>query len=200
MRKINLTKGLKKSKLLRVRIKIKSRYDMIYAWEAKDAYKFKTSVYDRLDALKGLRIKESKSLNTSPSLVSTDKFNKTEIYLHPTEFVGYASKADIKRIEKILSSADCVSSFTTEVEQVYDLDDDQYRELLSENIDKIIELVKEAHDKKSPYAFVSFAFDFAKVNRVPRVGDHDAGYSSIDCDINFINNCLMPIIKKCALA
>lgn len=200
MKKINLTKGLKKSKLLRVRIDINSRYDMIYAWEAEDAYKFKTSVYDRLDALKGLRIKESEDLFTSPSLVSTNRFDKTEIYLHPKEFVGYASKADIKRIEKILSEASCVSGFTTEVEQVYDLDDDEYRELLSENIDKIIELVNEVPNKESPYAFVNFAFDFAKYNRVDRVGDHTGGYCSTDCDIYFINTCLLPIIKKCSLA
>ena len=200
MKKINLTKGLKKSNSLKVRIDIDSKYDMLRAWSPEDAYEFDREVYLRLDFLKGLKVKESTSLNTSPTLVSTDRFNKTNVYLHPMEFTGYATKADIKKIEKVLSEATCVKGFKTETEKVYDLDDDEYRALLSENIDKIVKLIKEEiPDVNSKYAFVNFAFDFAKVNRVPRVGDHDAGYSSLDCDIIFINNCLLPIIKKCAL-
>lgn len=200
MKKINLTKGLKKSNLLKVRIEVNSKYDFLRAWSPKDADEFNREVYLQLDFLKGLKVKQSTSLNTSPTLVSTDKFNKTEIYLHPMEFTGYATKTDIKKIEKVLSEANCVKGFKTETEKVYDLDDDEYRALLSENIDKIVKLIKEEiPDVNSKYAFVNFAFDFAKVNRVPRVGDHDAGYCSDDCDINFINSCLIPIVKKCSL-
>lgn len=176
---LNLTKDLEIAKEKRVHIHLNSDYKWGRGWTEEESKRFDNEV---LSAFKeaGYTVKEEKSSFSSPTL--TKGGSRLNIYMHPMDFSGYATQEEIDEILEILSSCECVSVRDVLTEDIYDLNNWEYKNLLAKNAKEILVLAKEAKKKRR---LSEFAFDFAKSHRVPRYGDSGA-LTSDDVDISFI--------------
>lgn len=198
MRKINLTKGLKKSKYKKFSIYIKGLYEWGNGIVAPERnISIINGLYNRIGQLENCYVKPGDNFGGCPVLLGMGITDETNVYLHPMEFTGYATDSTIKKLEKILSSSENVESIETTKEEVYDCDDDDYRKVLTEHVEEISQLFNEYRDSMSDkeYAYSSFPFDFVRENRFERV-NAPIGISSLDCDIRFLTDCLLPMIDR----
>lgn len=115
----------------------------------------------------------------------------TDLYLHPMEFSGYATKETVSAIVKILTPlAPTVFVKDVRIDRAphYELNDQQYAALLAENICGIRDFIQALPKSLDP------GEEFAQTCRLHRVGDH-AGLSSLDVDWQFVNNAAIMLDK-----
>jgi len=132
-------------------------------------------------------------------LLKADKygFDKTDIFVHPMELVGYATEGFIREITDFINqNALCIekgiSADANVIRDVSSLSDKEYRELLISHSKEIVEAVKNEIANCQPkdvYNFVKsgFGMDFAREARIDRVGDK-SGIGANDTDVMVVNN------------
>ncbi len=166
-----------------VHIKITSDYQWGSGWTAMQAKRFEDIVYPKLEEA-GYVLHFPKDSFGCPTLTNPD--NKMDLYLHPMEFTGYATKEDTEKIIAILR--DCSEAvYETSLlyaNKVYDISDEEYKQILEDNKDRIINHIQSIPDYKK-YLYDA-GFDFAKASRIPRIGD-GPGYSYNNTDITYVS-------------
>lgn len=107
------------------------------------------------------------------------------MYMHPMELTGYATVEQLMTILSAVSSMSSVKEIgNVEIDNVYELNDHTYRQMLAKLAPEILEAAMLAKELGIVY---DFPFDFAKHCRVPRVGDASC-YCSTDTDIEYVEN------------
>ena len=179
-------------------IKINTAYKWGSGWNSQEAIihsgsgraaadAFYEEVYGKLrDA--GFQLIPSDIEGSCPTL--TDKkfgAEKMSLYLHPMEFTGYATQAQIDAITALLEECETVN-FVQVIrnEPVYFLPDCQYREILQYNAKEIARYAAE-HYRPGWRCTGQVGFDFASEARLPRYGQGSAK-SSDDVDIQTVND------------
>ena len=93
----------------------------------------------------GWELKEKRSSNSCPEVIK----DKQTLYLHPQHFSGAILEENISHIEKLLSSSTLFKFKKTDIyEDVFDLSDDEYIELLKSKQDEIEKDILEAFKTK----------------------------------------------------
>lgn len=181
----------KKSEYLNVRVNIETDYKWGSGWTIEQCDAFEEEVYPKLQA-QGFYIKDGDSFGGCETLHKANKngalnrFDKTDIYMHPVEFTGYMRKEDLDKMIEVLSNCKAIHRISSvSTKEVYDLSDSRYEKLMADNIVGIKNYIED-YMKSNKYDY-NIGFDFAKANRLPRVGD-GSGLSSDDVDIRFIEN------------
>ena len=181
-----LLKGLEVSPCKKVRINIRSAYKWGSGWSSMQATLFKEEVLGTLRNA-GYKIKESDISGSCPSIIGKTWNDRINLYLHPMEFTGYAKIEDIINIMTILKSCKQVYEvMEPQMDDVYDLSDSQYRNLILTHTNDILEIWK-AKKQNPNYWMHDFGMDFAKEGRVPRVGDSSGVLSSLDMDVALLD-------------
>lgn len=180
---------LEPSEFKRVYIGIHSDYQMGTGWTEKQANTFHTEVHNKLRSY-GFTVDEPKDSYSCAILSKGYKHDKTYLYLHPMEFTGYIRDEDCEKVMSALAECKCIKDFTLKFQhECYDLRDVQYSNLITQNAMNIINRFKENYDKTDKSVIDDFAWEFAKNNNIPRVGDK-SGFSSDDIGYNTIRNIL----------
>lgn len=172
-----------------INIQIKTDYEWGSGWTGTQQQKFIDVIFPKLKEA-GFIIKDPKDNFGCETLHSPDPDNKMDIYMHPMEFTGYAREADIKKIYDVFTDSPEViyNKALLYSKQVYDVSDEQYLEILKDNEPRIREHLESMKDARAyEYMLMDAGFDFAKIARIPRIGDH-AGYSARDVDIAFVQD------------
>ena len=157
-------------------------------WTVAQANRFKNAVYNALEN-HGYTITPSDLSGGCPTLSKKGFREKLSLYMHPNEFSGYATEEQIQDICNILKRecADVCMVTSVRKEEVYDMTEDEYEEVLAENSPAIIEWMR-TYKRNHPNSFY-MDMEFAERFR-PKLSCFSAcgGRSSSDVDCKFIRN------------
>lgn len=181
---MDLTIGLKESVYKKVRINLISAYKWGRGWTPSEAETFKNEVFPALERA-GFVIKEGTSYGGCETLTDKEKFSSTYLYLHPMEFTGYMKDEDIEKVLDVVRNCSCIERVEApQIEIAYGVTDQEYASILAEHSKEILEMAREAKEKKKLY---DFEFDFMRMHRIPRVGDSSC-LSSSDFEYKWLNS------------
>ncbi len=193
---LEIPKDLPYAKEHSVRIELTSAYKWGSGWSIAESDAFEKMVYPALTESGAYKIKPSDDpWGGCPHLVSTNKANRLDLYMHPMEFTGYANEEDLHKITEILSGCKpCIEKvYITKNEPVYDMTDYAYRKLLIDNakaiVDCVAEKIKNPQTRENYLQGNESGFDFSRVCRLPRYKDK-TGLTSSDVDITTVSEIL----------
>ncbi len=187
---------LRMAKELDVHIHMDAGYMMGSGWTPEQRKTFEEELYPKLEEA-GYFIEkhgngECDMLYRADRNGNRNRHDKFNLYMHPSDFAGYASKEDIDRITEILNSCKCISNARPAfVKEVYDMDDSQYVAFLARNYDGIRRYVED-YPEKDRWMVAS---EFVKRYRIPRVNARNI-ISSSDIDICFIHGIMEGLLKE----
>lgn len=163
-----------------VTIVLDTAYVSGIGWTNKEEQQFKDELYPKLEKAGYTIVKANKDIysDTFKKDITNDK---TDIYMHPRVFEGYIKDSEICGLIDLLTNCDCIKDAKV-VKAVthYDITDSQYRQLIIDRAKDILERYKPIDDK-------TFAMDFAKECRLPRIGDNK-NISVDDIDYQTVSN------------
>lgn len=172
----------------RVTIALQTDYMDGSGWNAAQRHRFKSEVYPALEKA-GYSIKNlGDKWGPCPDLVSPSPSNKLCLYMHPQAFTGYGRMDDIDRIIDVLQ--ECKSVYDVRLhyhEPVYDISDYQYKDMILSRSDEIIKCLQDAVVRGDYLHPSDIGFEFARNNRIPRIGD-GSGISFSDTDVQVIRD------------
>lgn len=182
--------GLEKCQLAKEK-NVHIHMDAGYLWGAGWTYEqreaFENELYPKLLEA-GYYIEKGRGAGICDMLYRADKngnrnrFDNFSIYMHPSDFSGYASDEDIGKIIDILNSCKCIRNAKAGyLKECYNISDGEYVRLLARNHDGIRRYV-ETRPKEDVWGIAS---RFASEHRIPRVNDR-SGLTSDDIDICFV--------------
>ncbi len=163
------TEGLKYSDEHKVRIALESDYKWGSGWRADQEKRFR-SITDKAFENAGYTIVESKMSGSCPRL---KRGLSCDLYMHPMEFTGYATRKDIDKIIDILKSPECSKvvyrADITIDREVFALSDSEYKKLILDQAKEIAAIIKDYKEKAGNLCEIGF--DFARECRIERRGD-----------------------------
>lgn len=183
---------LKVSEYVYARIIIKTDYSYSNGWNSYQYLCFKNSLYPSLEIV-GFKVENGPCVGSCEHLKSC-KNKGTNLYMHPLEFSGYITKEELETLIKVLEEDESVydvSSVTTEV--AYELNDYQYKRILSYNIKFIEEFILKETKRGCPVYNVGF--EFGRKYFIRGVGSSDV-LGSNRIDIDFVNSYAMCMLAK----
>lgn len=183
----NLRSGLRISDYKRIRINLRTAYLWGRGWTDKESKAFETEVYNRLRA-EGFEVKESGDSFSCPKITVHKFGEKMDLYLHPMEVTGFATIEQAEKVYSILKECKTIEAVGKLLaEDVFDLPDSKYEELIYQNAEDILEMVRGYIGRfgERPY---DYGFFFAEHFRIPRDCSYDCGRSSSDIDVKAVNN------------
>lgn len=195
--KIHIPENAKISEMKAFHIRFDSGYGWGSAWKSYEAKQmFEETVFSGLKEA-GFHLVENETVSfgcpsiqgetgKSPVLFRGKKY--PNVYLHPMEFTGYASYEMIDKIMNVLQESPCVDNVELLYERdVYEINDHEYRKILSENAPVICDAIQDFVSKGKYISDYDIGFDFAEHCRIPRLGDKTGKFSD-DIDVQFIED------------
>lgn len=181
---MDLKIGLTESVYKKVRINLITAYKWGRGWTSSEAEAFKNEVFPALERA-GFVIKEGTSYGGCETLTDKENFSQTYLYLHPMEFTGYLKDEDIEKVLNVVKNCTCIERVEApQIEIAYDVTDEEYASILADHSKELLEMMREAKEKKRLY---DFEFDFMRGYRIPRVGDSSC-LSSSDFEYKWLNS------------
>ena len=173
------------------RIEIKGLYSWGVGFHNQKAYSdFHSVVYGALENAGYTIVKDADKYSCD---YLTKEGSHLNLYMHPMEFTGAATREEIEDIVKILNSCECVQEAEIwSATPLYDLSADEYRNMIYNDAENIaLTMLNSRYDIKNNY---DADIDFAQAVRIDRLDEPSVGgYSSSDIDVSAVND----IRKSC---
>ena len=164
------------------RIHIDGLYQWGTGWDEASRKIYSEQILSRLEKA-GFTIEHSKHSGVSPTLRKDGSL--CDVYLHPMEFVGIATDAEIDAIHDVLDQCEEEGYIdeweVTEHQFLYDVTIEQYRDILELNRGKVVEWFK---SNKEQLQGVFQGMEFVETCRPKNLlcFAQSAGFSSDDMD------------------
>lgn len=198
---IDLTKGLDKAKEHYYHVSLDTDYKWGVGWGSDDYEAMKNAknfenVHNTLIAHAdeiGYKFQRPTSSGACPELKSKNITETVDLYIHPMEITGVATKETMQKIISVLKEncSEQIREIRVDREkELYDVSDAMYQRILDKNSSEIFKALKEGSDISiSNHEYFNAGMDFAKATRIPRIQNRTEGVlCSSDIDVAYVES------------
>lgn len=126
--------------------------------------------------------------------------DKQDLYLHPQEVTGVVAEGNISHIENLLGSTSIFSFRKTDIyEDVFDITDEEYMNILKSKIDYIEQDLLDAYKTKRSNLYITSSSPISNVldkYRIKRLSNFVGVYSNSNIDWLYVNEIFESLVSK----
>lgn len=143
------------------------------------------------------KIKKYESASSCPTVIK----NKQELYLHPQEFTGIVLEENIKHIEKLISNSNLFEYKHVDIyEDVFDISDEEYTEILKSKQSEIEKDILEIFKTKRKNLYITSRWNVGEKilskYRIKRLKQSLGTITSDNLDYCFIQNVIDELVAQ----